>query len=368
MFILLVISILITAIYGVFVIISIFGFYKIIDTQDCNDINDIKVSIVIAARNEEEYIERCINSILNQDFNYNNYEIIVVNDHSEDDTLTILQDLKIGNLKILSLPNGVTSKKEALKLGIENAQFNVISSTDADCILPPNWLKLLVSNINKDVDMLLGPIVFEEKGGLLNAFQQLDMLAIQSFQFGLLAINKPTLNNGANLSFKKEEYQLVGGYDEYETPSGDDVFLLEKFIKQKLTIKGLLNKNFIVETNPMISYSQFFQQRIRWASKSKFYAGKMLKMLSLIILFQNILQIFIYSQVVLSENFTNYYIFLLISKWLIDFILLFLVAAFFNRKKSMLYFIPVQLFYPFYILVVGFASMFLKFEWKGRKY
>jgi hypothetical protein len=72
--------------------------------------------------------------------------------------------------------------------------------------------------------------------------------------------------------------------------------------------------------------------------------------------------------VLLGEKYRNYYIFLLLSKWLIDFILLFLVAAFFNRKKSMLYFIPVQVIYPFYILGVSVASIFLKFEWKGRKY
>ena len=338
------------------------------NTKEYCNTTDNKVSVVIAVRNEEKYIERCINSILNQDFNHNNFEIIVVNDHSEDATLSIVENLKISNLKLLSLPHGVTSKKEALKLGVENAEFKIIASTDADCILPPNWLRLIANNIDKDADMLLGPIVFEQKSGFLNAFQQLDMMAMQSFQFGLLSINKPTLNNGANLSFKKDEYQLVGGYDKYETPSGDDIFLLEKFNNQQFNIKGLLNQNFIVETVPTKNIGEFLQQRFRWVSKSRFYTGQLLKFLSIIILFQNILQIFIYGQVLLDEKFTNYFIFLLLSKWLIDFILLFLVATFFNRKKSMLYFIPVQLIYPFYIMGVSVASMFLKFEWKGRKY
>lgn len=368
MFILLIISILITAIYGVFVITSIVGFYKIRDPKNCNYINDKKVSVVIAARNEEQFIERCIDSLLNQDFDAANYEIIVVNDHSEDNTLLILEHLKVDNLKIFSLSNDVNSKKEALKLGIQKAQYNIIASTDVDCVLPPNWLKLLVSNIDKDVDMLLGPVALEKKAGLFNAFQQLDMMAMQTFEFGMLYFNQPILNNGANLSFKKDKYNKVEGYDKYNTPSGDDVFLLEKFNAQKLKIKGLLNKYFIVKTNATINCSEFLHQRIRWASKSKFYKGRFLQLLSLIILFQNIIQLFIYSQVLLSENFTNIYIILLLSKWLIDFILLFLVATFFDRSKSLFYFVPVQIIYPFYIMGVSIASIFLKFEWKGRKY
>jgi cellulose synthase/poly-beta-1,6-N-acetylglucosamine synthase-like glycosyltransferase len=227
---------------------------------------------------------------------------------------------------------------------------------------------LIVNNIEKDADMLLGPIVFEQKAGFLNAFQQLDMVAMQTFEFGMLHFNRPILNNGANLSFRKNKYNAVNGYDSYNTPSGDDVFLLEKFNVQRLKIKGLLNKHFIVETDATNNCSEFLHQRIRWASKSKFYKGRFLQLLSISIFFQNIIQLFIYSQVLLSENFTNIYIILLLSKWLIDFILLFLVATFFDRSKSLLYFIPVQIIYPFYIVGVSVASIFLKFEWKGRKY
>jgi glycosyltransferase involved in cell wall biosynthesis len=368
LFVLLVISVLITAIYSVLVTVALIGFYKAKNTKIENNQSSNQVSVVIAARNEEENIERCIKSLLNQDFDATNFEIIVVNDHSEDATVSIVENLKINNLKILSLPVRLTSKKEALKLGVENASFNIIASTDADCILPSNWLKLIVNNIEKDADMLLGPIVFEQKAGFLNAFQQLDMVAMQTFEFGMLHFNKPILNNGANLSFRKNKYNAVNGYDSYNTPSGDDVFLLEKFNVQRLKIKGLLNKHFIVETDATNNCSEFLHQRIRWASKSKFYKGRFLQLLSISIFFQNIIQLFIYSQVLLSENFTNIYIILLLSKWLIDFILLFLVATFFDRSKSLLYFIPVQIIYPFYIVGVSVASIFLKFEWKGRKY
>jgi cellulose synthase/poly-beta-1,6-N-acetylglucosamine synthase-like glycosyltransferase len=365
---LLVISVLITTIYSVLVIIALIGFYKAKKTKVENNQNSNQVSVVIAARNEEDNIERCIKSLLNQDYDATNYEIIVVNDHSEDNTSSILKRIKANNLVVISLPEGITSKKEALKFGIEKAQYNIIASTDADCVLPKNWVTSIATNIDENSDMLLGPVMFIKKKGFFNAFQQLDMMAMQTFEFGMLHFNKPILNNGANLSFRKNKYNAVNGYDSYNTPSGDDVFLLEKFNVQKLKIKGLLNKHFIVETDATNNCSEFLHQRIRWASKSKFYTGLLLKFLSIIILFQNFLLIFIYSQALLGEKYTNYYIFLLLSKWLIDFILLFLVATFFDRSKSLLYFIPVQIIYPFYIVGVSVASIFLKFEWKGRKY
>ena len=368
MFFLIIISILITAIYSLLAIVALISFFNTRNTKVENSKNNNHVSVVIAARNEEENIQECIDSLLNQDFETTNYEIIVVNDHSEDNTLSILRTIKSNNLVIISLPVGVTSKKEALKYGIEKAQYNIIATTDADCVLPMNWLTSIAKNIDKNSDMLLGPIMFTKEKGFFNAFQQLDMMAMQTFQFGLLGLNQPILNNGANLSFKEESFQLVGGYDNYNTPSGDDVFLLEKFNTHKLKIKGLLSKNFIVETNTIKNCAEFLNQRIRWASKSKFYKGKLLKFLSFIILLQNIIQLFIYSQVLLGEKFINYFIFLLLSKWLIDFILLFLVATFFDRGKSLLYYIPIQIIYPFYIMGVSVASMFLKFDWKGRKY
>ncbi|MCB9360052.1 MAG: glycosyltransferase [Flavobacteriales bacterium] len=368
MFVLLIILVLFTTIYSVLVVVALIGFYKIKNIKEKKSGTNNKISVVIAARNEERNIERCIESLITQDFDVANYEIIVVNDHSEDNTLSILRAIRANNLVVFSLPKGITSKKEALKYGIEKAQYNTIASTDADCILPNNWLKTIATNIDENTDMLLGPIMFIKEKGFLNAFQQLDMMAMQTFEFGMLHFNKPILNNGANLSFKTDKYYSVDGFDKHNTPSGDDVFLLEKFNAQNFSIKGILNRHFIVETKATTNSNDFLHQRIRWASKSKFYKGRFLQFISISIFFQNIIQLFIYYQVLLSENFTAIYIFLLLSKWLIDFILLFLVATFFDKGKSLLYFIPVQIIYPFYIMGVSVASMFLKFEWKGRKY
>jgi len=329
-----------------------------------------KISIIIPVRNEEKNILACLQSLQNQNYDNGNFEVIVVNDHSTDITEQLVNSfIEESNLtiRIVSLTDR-TSKKEALKLGIEMAQFNIIATTDADCILPKDWLNNISSQFKSDADMLLGPVMFKRRKGFLSAFQTLDMLAIQGMEFGALGFKQPILNNAANLSYSKKAYNKVKGFDSFNTPSGDDIFLLERFKSNHQKIKGLLSHNFVVETEPETKLSDFLNQRLRWSSKSKYYSDKLLLFFSGLVLIQNILLLFIYLGILLVEKETLSFVILLFTKWLIDFILLFLVASFFKRRNAMFYFIPVQLVYPIYILIVWIASITMKFEWKGRKY
>jgi len=330
-----------------------------------------KISVIIAVRNEEDNILKCLNTLLTQKYNKTDFEIIIIDDNSIDKTCeVILQRVKDTEVNVqLYHLIGKTSKKEALKLGIEKSSYPIIATTDADCSLPENWLNHISLQFNKKGSMLLGPVMFKNTKGFLPAFQVLDMLAIQGLEFGTLGFNSPILNNAANLSFYKEKYLQVNGYDSYKTPSGDDIFLLEKFKrKEKNEIKGLLSNEFIVETIPENNFSSFFNQRLRWSSKAKYYSDKLLIYFGSIIFIQNIVSIFIYVQLPLVEKYRDIFIILLLTKWVIDFILLFLVACFFERRKALFYFIPVQIVYPIYIVFISIISMMTKYEWKGRKY
>jgi glycosyltransferase involved in cell wall biosynthesis len=329
-----------------------------------------QISVIIPFRNEEEYLLNCLLSLQNQSFDSKFYELILVNDHSTDESVKIAETFILNtalNIRLTSLTDK-TSKKEALKLGIELANYDIIATTDSDCVLPKNWLKNISIHFSKDVNMLLGPVMFSNTSGFLSAFQTLDMVAIQGVEFGALGFNKPILNNGANLSYSTDSFNQAQGFDSFDTPSGDDIFLLEKYKFNKLKIQGLLSTDFIVETKPEINWISFFNQRVRWSSKSKHYSDKLLLFFSGLILLQNISLLFIYVGLLFVENQRLTFLFLLLTKWLIDFILLFLVASFFKRKKAMFYFIPVQLLYPIYVFIIWIASVSLKFEWKGRKY
>lgn len=366
------ILILITSIYCCTLLFILVGFIKM-KKDGSNELlnNSInKISVIIPVRNEEDNIANCLDSLTYQNYNKADFEVIVIDDHSTDDTpLIVVNYMKISelNIRFYQLENTFT-KKEALKFGIEKSTSKIISTTDADCILPINWLNTISKKIGATADMLLGPVMFNQKSGFLSAFQQLDMLALQSIEFGMLYHKKPILNNAANLAYLKEEFYAVEGFDQYNTPSGDDVFLLEKFKRNNNNVKGLIKEDFIVLTNQETSYFGFINQRLRWSSKAKYYSDNWLLFISMIVLIQNISMIFIYIGTLFVEKHWIILIILLFCKWLIDFILLFLAASFFKRKKVLYYFIPVQVVYPLYLLFVWIASIMATFKWKGRNY
>lgn len=344
------------------------GFYREQKNENKHK-SDVGISVIIPVRNEEKRILNCLNFLNNQDYNKSKFELIVVDDHSLDESVNVIKaylDSVTFSCEIYNLSDK-TSKKEALKLGVEKANYSIIATTDADCELPKNWLKNIANNIS-ETDMLLGPIMFKNNKGFLNKFQLLDMMAMQGIEFGTLHFGFPTLNNAANLTYQKEALTQVKGFDEHKTPSGDDVFLLERFIQNNKKVKGFLNKKHIVETVPEIGLINFLNQRLRWASKAKYYKNRMLIYFSTIILFQNTIMLFIYSALPFVENYLNILVILMLSKWLIDFILLFLVASFFEKRKALFYFIPVQLIYPMYLLIVWLASLTTSYNWKERKY
>jgi cellulose synthase/poly-beta-1,6-N-acetylglucosamine synthase-like glycosyltransferase len=366
------ISTLITAVYfcSYFFVLIGFAKNKKKSEEKPNNFPVNKISIIIPVRNEENNIVNCLDSLLKQNYNQADFEVIIINDHSTDNTANVINDyVKESELDIKFYHLTTTyQKKEALKYGIEKSKYEVIASTDADCILPINWLNNISLQINNNTDMLLGPVIFKEQPGLLSGFQTLDMLAIQGLEFGMSYFNKPIINNAANLSYLKKDYYNVNGFDEFNTPSGDDIFLLEKFKSNNNKVIGLAREDFVVLTTAENSFIGFLNQRLRWSSKTTYYSDKWLIYFSGIVLIQNISLIFIYLGLLLVEKYLIILVILLFCKWLIDFILLFLTASFFKRRKALYYFIPVQVIYPFYILFVWISSMLVTFEWKGRKF
>ncbi len=372
MIILLIISCVIMVVYALTILpISIQFFLSTRIKSYTFDKTEKKVSVLIPVRNESENILNCLNSLALQNYSVQNFEVIVVNDHSTDDTEEKVKQFikRYPNIDISYIElEYETSKKKALALGIRTSKYEIIATTDADCTVPNNWLKNISEQFEKEVKMLTGPVMFTQHKGFLKNFQVLDMLAIQGVEFGMLKYSKAILNNAANLAYSKESFEQLDGYDDYPTPSGDDVFLLEKFRKSKFEIKGLLSREFVVETLPENNLKDFLNQRLRWSSKTKYYKMPALIYFGVITLVINVLMILIYIGLPLVEKYRLELLFFLSCKWLIDFILLLLVASFFERRKALFYFIPIQLVYPFYIVFVWVTSLTGRFEWKGRKF
>lgn len=355
-----------------------YGWQKLNEAALSKD-ETVDVSVIIAVRNEERGIVDLMDALIAQSYPRSLTEIIIVNDHSTDYTVSLLESFLISfsNIKLLKLPDGRAGKKEAIAFGIANSKGELIVTTDGDCVMGNEWLSSLVSFYKKqELQMVVGPVAFQNDKTVFQKMQSLEFMALISSGGGSLFFHKAILCNGANLAFSRKSFDRAEGYTGVEgKASGDDVLLMYKIQKAYPGKVGFLKNDVaIVYTEAKKSAREFFNQRKRWASKGFSALNADTKRVSLLIyLFNAWLVLVPWIGYLCFRNTTFHPIFLEIClilagiKCLIDFLLLFLSASFFKRKGLLLFFIPQWIIYGIYVVLFGLIGPFGKYEWKGRK-
>jgi len=358
--------------YSLLILSLISGFYKIPKEVYKTEVPVNKFSIIIPFRNEEENLEVLIESLNKIEYPKNKFEVIFVDDNSEDNSLEILNrilEFIDFNYKVLSQDKDKTGKKEALTLGIENASYPWIITTDADCFVRPLWLKLYDQYLQEnEVVMLAAPINFRSsETGFLDAFQKLDLSAIIGSTIGSFGIGKPSMSSGANLLFSKKAFEEVSGYDgNFDIASGDDIFLMEKFVeKYPDKVRYLKAHGAIVYTNSMETIGQFLNQRLRWSAKASEYGNISTKFMGFFVGVANLSLIILMILAILGISLQQV-IPMIILKLLVNFWMIRISSNFLRDKKRLIYYPIVSLIYPFYVVYIAVASQFKTFEWKGR--
>ena len=333
-------------------------------------------SIIIPARNEEANIAGCINSILNNNYSTSLFEIIVVDDFSEDATAEVVKQLQgsIPNIQLIQLKNIVPSKinsykKKAIETAITYANHPWIITTDADCIVKKDWLNLFDNYIQQTNPVFVAaPVMFTNNNSFLSIFQCLDFISLQGITAASVSAGFLSMCNGANLAYKKETFNEVCGFKGLDNiASGDDMLLMHK-IKTKYPeqIGYLFHSGAIVTTLPADTWKSFFNQRIRWASKAMSYDdGKIFWVLLLVYLF-NLYMLVLPFLSFADFFFLKFWLLLLIGKTLFELFFMYTVAAFFSMKNLLRWFPLMQPFHIIYTVVSGFLGKFGKYEWKGR--
>ena len=252
-------------------------------------------SIIVPFRNEAENLSGLISSLETIDYTKENFEIILINDDSEDASAEIVSTfIKESDLNILLFNNHRDSKapkKDAITLGISKSNYDWIVTTDADCEVPETWLKNLNSFILKHQPKLIAsPVAYEVQRTFINDFQNLEFLSFQGVTMGCFGHNKPIMCNGANLAYHKSIFYEVNGFEgNNHITSGDDVFLLEKVSQAYPKGTHFLKSNMsIVTTKSESSWSGIIQQRTRWAAKSGNYTYAFTKVLGALIFLTNL--------------------------------------------------------------------------------
>jgi cellulose synthase/poly-beta-1,6-N-acetylglucosamine synthase-like glycosyltransferase len=237
--------------------------------------------------------------------------------------------------------------------------------------VPKLWLKTLDAFIQKhNPEMIIAPVTYSVSNTFFEQFQLLDFLSLQSATIAGFGIGKPFLCNGANLTYKKEEFKLLKGFEgNTNIASGDDIFLMEKFlIKHPKKIMCLKSLNALVSTKSQDSVTNLIQQRIRWAAKTASYNNSFGKLVGLFVLSMNAIIISLAIFTILNIIKFEILIFIFIVKFFFNLFLIHKSAHFFNQKLNIKSYIISSFLYPFFSVYIAVKSMFFGFKWKERSF
>ncbi len=333
-----------------------------------------KVSVLIAARNEEANIARTLSDILAQDFPKELLEIIVVDDHSTDGTPAIVLSFSQQGVKLLTLNESEplnSYKKKAISMAIAEATGQLIVTTDADCRMGRNWLTTVVTCMEQhDYFLLSAPVIYSQQRSFFEELQTLEFLYLIGLGAAGIGNRYPSTCNGANLIYRRDVFYEMGGFNGIDhLASGDDELFLHKVAaKYPDKIGFCKSRDAIVYTDAKRNLRGFINQRRRWASKSTHYKNRGIVALGISIWFFNVLLLFSgIATLTYYNNLWPVFAAAISLKFLIEFIFLYPLCRFAKREELLAYLPILTVVHVTYMVYIGIAGNMGKYQWKGRR-
>ena len=366
---------ILTTLYILFVLVLLIGWVRI--PRFISDKTSEKltfISVVVAVRNEEINIINLLKDMELQTYPRSQFEIIIVDDYSTDQTSALVKSFSLrSELKIILLSltgnSEIAGKKKAIQKAIEGAKGDLIITTDGDCRVGADWISVIQDfYVKNNCKMVVGPVAFIEKENWFTQIQKIEFASLIGSGAACLQLGIPNMCNGANLAFGKKTFQEVNGYEGNEqVPSGDDEFLMHKVATQfpgkVLFLKG---KEAVVHTPAKQTFKDFKNQRIRWASKWSFYKIFNIKLLALFIFLINfsipLFFVFCLCDLIQEVLFAEQ----LLIKMVVEFVFLNRVCLFLGSRVKLFPFLILQVIYPFYVIYFALAGLKGSYKWKGR--
>jgi cellulose synthase/poly-beta-1,6-N-acetylglucosamine synthase-like glycosyltransferase len=331
-----------------------------------------KVTVLIAARNEASRIRYTIDDIIAQDYPKHLTEIIIVDDHSTDDTAAIIRSYTDRGVKLLQLSEDKplnSYKKKAIAEAIALSQGELMVCTDADCRMGKSWLSSIVGyyETQKPV-MISSPVTYFEEKSLFERLQTLEFSYLIGIGAAFIGNGRASTCNGANFAYRKDVFYEVDGFKGIDDlASGDDELLLQKVAEVYPNKIGFFkNRDAIVFTHAKHTLQEFLQQRRRWASKSTRYKDKKVVALAVCI--------WLFNLSLLVNGGLSFYNVLYFKLFLVQFLLKYLIevafllpiTAFFKRANLVGLLIVLAPIHIIYFVYVGLIGNTRKYAWKGR--
>ena len=328
-----------------------------------------RVSIIIPARNEADNIIACLESIYNNDFDNSMYEVIVIDDHSEDGTSDLVRK-HFPKTQVVVMDNA-QGKKASLHQGTLKSKYGFLLFTDADTKVGKHWIK---SNVwayeNKHLAFATGPVYSEFRDDILSAFQFLDFAGMTQITANGIYRKNYFIANGANMAINKKIYRQIGGMSDHShIASGDDMFLIHSVASiDSRQVHYIKSPEAAVVTVPMASWKALFQQRKRWAAKTRNLPWSSAQTIQVFVFFIHLLILINILLIPFSGGLSLFGgLFMLFIKGCVDFLFLAKSARYFSYSQPLKYFIPAFLVYFIYIFYMAWVAVFSKrYVWKGR--
>jgi glycosyltransferase involved in cell wall biosynthesis len=255
--------------------LGVFGKFAFSKPQEITP-NNIPVSVIVCAKNEEENVKKYIPLLAEQ--NYPDFEIVLIDDASSDETLEVFEEFEkqYSNIRLVKVENNEAfwgNKKYALTLGIKAAKKDYLLFTDADCYpISKDWITAMTSQFTEEKTIVLGYGGYEKtERSLLNKVIRFETLltAVQYFSWAKAGL--PYMGVGRNLAYKKEEFFNVNGFIEHiQVRSGDD----DLFVNQaanKINTTIAFNPESFTYSKPKKTYREWFSQKRRHVATANYY-------------------------------------------------------------------------------------------------
>jgi cellulose synthase/poly-beta-1,6-N-acetylglucosamine synthase-like glycosyltransferase len=324
-------------------------------------------TVIVAARNEEENILRCLMSLDGIIYEYNKLEIILVDDKSTDDTDKIIDEFIAGKPKFKKIITKkeigmLKGKTNALANALEIAKGEIILTTDADCEVNPLWVKTIASYYHGNVGAVNGYTTQLATNGF-SGMQAIDFVYLLIVASGTINLNKPISCIGNNMSYRKSAYSEAGGYENLPfSVTEDSNLLLAIYNLKKYKLLYPLDKDALMTSVPCQDFKSLLGQKKRWATGG--------------------LQVPVPGKIIMAWAFTTNLcilltplfftagcLYLAFFKLAIDYFVLYFVHKQLGITKNLRYFLNFEIYYILYVLALPIIlTLNRKVIWKGREY
>ncbi|NWG28158.1 MAG: glycosyltransferase [Ignavibacteriaceae bacterium] len=328
-----------------------------------NENNPVNISIIIAAKNEAENIDRLIDSMKSLSYPVELFEVIIVDDNSSDETFKKLKTKteSLKNFSVLELRSiGKRGKRDALNFGISKSNYPYILITDADCTPQKKWLECFSKKFQQDYDLLFGIAPFYQRNNFVNKIACFENLRISILSFSMAFLGLPYTAAARNFGFSKKAFESLGGYSRTtDTISGDDDLLLREAVKNKMKIGVVNETGSFVYSETKKTFKEYFRQRARHTQTSFHY----LKRHQVILGFWHLLNLaFLFSPLMILFN--PLFGILLPSKLISDIAVVKSNQKIFGYRFSVVEIFYLQIFYEILLVFHFFNARFSEIRWK----